>query len=735
MKTKTHELRTCIENGCTDLSYLKIIKMKKKVKKNHEQTSSLCGPSSSNQNMSKSNTSLPTAKPSLLKVKLENQFVNSTVPSSSTQIEFQEKTKKMKTNHELPPPFYGPSSSHQNVPKSNTSQSTAKQSLASVKLEHSFDNRTEPSSSTQIEFQEKTKKMKTNHDLPPPFYGPSSSHQNVPKSNTSQSTAKQSLASVKLEHSFDNWTEPSSSILSFQEQNKKAAKKSKRITKKIVNNIKLENEFPANSEFNDNSKNSKVSSENLVGKIKLRDPKTLVKPSLFRKYKMIFHVPKTNKYTTRNRTVLLTSNLKIELSLHDITYLFEKYFTKIFQETIVIIANIANVNLLCENEQMLRLNRNCVNDYHKFILVSKLQDNVMSVLSMIDDSDIDHITQILFMCMLNIIAQLHVSPFNFNSTFKNLVQFFSKNLQRSESKFLKFIECIESKAFLSQCNVLIKLVEVAGRHDHFMKNRMAIFFMPKQKINYYQAIINAVIQNLEVDFITLMDEATLNLRNSCKFKDPHAIFLKNAKCAIKNSPILLSTNRNGDQHGTITTSTNTINNSRPTYHKRLIGNSTSETATNTNLEINLGSSISDTTGNASETIGSCTSSTSTHRVKAPEMATTSYSPAQVDNYRNTIPMYPVLRPNNTTVLIKNIQHQPQLNINITNNTYNTNVTRPSNEQPQDLKFFSSCDADNCYNIGTMVCQFCCLTIYCSEECRRRHREFGNHECNIVNNPI
>ncbi|XP_060853390.1 uncharacterized protein LOC132931393 [Rhopalosiphum padi] len=337
------------------------------------------------------------------------------------------------------------------------------------------------------------------------------------------------------------------------------------------------------------------------------------------------------------------------------------------------------------------------------------------------------------MCMLNIIAQLHVSHLNFNNTFKNLVQFFSKNLQRSESKFLKLIECIESKTFLSQCNVLIKLVEVAGRHDHFMKNRMAIFFMPKQNINYYQAIINAVIQNLEVDFITLMNEATLNCRNSCKFKDPHAIFLKNAKCAIKNSPILLSTNRNGDQHGTITTSTNA--NNKPTNHRRLIGNSTSETTTNTNLEINLGSSISNTTRNASESIVPCTSSTSMYRVKAPERATTSYSPAQVDNNKNTIPVYPDLKPNNTTVFLKNTKQQPQLNINITNNTYNTNVTMPSNEQPRVVSIISFCEANDCYNIGTIVCQFCYLTIYCSKECRRRHREFGSHKCNKANKPI
>jgi len=72
--------------------------------------------------------------------------------------------------------------------------------------------------------------------------------------------------------------------------------------------------------------------------------------------------------------------------------LFNKYFTISFQQTIVVIANNSNVNLLCEyfyNEQPPRLQRNSTNDYHKFILVSKLQDNIMSVLSITDDLEND----------------------------------------------------------------------------------------------------------------------------------------------------------------------------------------------------------------------------------------------------------------------------------------------------------------------------------------------------------
>lgn len=47
-----------------------------------------------------------------------------------------------------------------------------------------------------------------------------------------------------------------------------------------------------------------------------------------------------------------------------------------------------------------------------------------------------------------------------------------------------------------------------------------------------------------------------------------------------------------------------------------------------------------------------------------------------------------LKPNNTTVFLKNTKQQPQLNINITNNTYNTNVTMPSNEQPRVVSIIS-----------------------------------------------
>jgi hypothetical protein len=95
---------------------------------------------------------------------------------------------------------------------------------------------------------------------------------------------------------------------------------------------------------------SKLSSENLIVKIKLRDPKTLVvKPSSFRKYKMFFHLHKPNTYSTRNRTALSNSNPKIDLSSDELTYLFKKYFTKSFQQMIVVIANNSNVKIYYVN--------------------------------------------------------------------------------------------------------------------------------------------------------------------------------------------------------------------------------------------------------------------------------------------------------------------------------------------------------------------------------------------------
>ena len=84
----------------------------------------------------------------------------------------------------------------------------------------------------------------------------------------------------------------------------------------------------------------KLSSENLIGKIMVRDPRNLVKPSSIRKYKIYFHVHKPNTCSTRNRTDLLNSNPKIDLSLHEITSLFNKYFTMTFQETIVVLENL-----------------------------------------------------------------------------------------------------------------------------------------------------------------------------------------------------------------------------------------------------------------------------------------------------------------------------------------------------------------------------------------------------------
>ncbi|KAE9544080.1 hypothetical protein AGLY_001769 [Aphis glycines] len=167
---------------------------------------------------------------------------------------------------------------------------------------------------------------------------------------------------------------------------------------------------------------------------------------------------------------------------------------------------------------------------HKIVLVSTLQNCLVSILFSIDEYDVYNMALILFMCMLSIIPSLRVIDLDWNDTFKDLVQLFCKNLERSQPKFLKFINCIESHTFQSDCNYLIKLFDVAARLDCTMRSRMKIFFKPKNKlIDYFKCVNRAVRRNSnDKGFLErLVHESLRNLCESYKFKESQGIFLKN----------------------------------------------------------------------------------------------------------------------------------------------------------------------------------------------------------------
>lgn len=315
---------------------------------------------------------------------------------------------------------------------------------------------------------------------------------------------------------------------------------SKHSMQRKLSNVKLKNQSSTYVKFNGYSKNiskNRLSSEDWSCKIKVRDPKDMMELSMYNKFKINFQMDRITKHSIKNRTQKRNSNDEMDSQLHQFTFLFDKYFGIPFQQAIVIMANIENASLLCENfynEKKALFQRKIFNigifQDHKIVLVSRLQKCLEVILCSIDEYDVYNIALILFMCMLSIIPSLRVIHLDWNDTFKDLVRLFCNNLEQSQPRFLKFINCIESHKFHSDCNNLIKLFDVAARLDYTMKSRMEIFFKPKNKlVDYFKRVICAILENSnDTEFLlSLVDESSRNVCDSYKFKEPQGIFLKN----------------------------------------------------------------------------------------------------------------------------------------------------------------------------------------------------------------
>ncbi|CAH1732280.1 uncharacterized protein LOC114121449 [Aphis gossypii] len=457
---------------------------------------------------------------------------------------------------------------------SSSSKIIQKPKLNNIKMETETSYSHTISSSSSLGFQRAKKSIKRKLSNEQSY-----SHTISSSSSTGFQTAKKSKKrklSNEQPYTHTISSTPSSGIQS-----------SKQSMQRKLSNVKLKNESSTCLQFNGPFKNiskDRLSSEDLSGKIQLRHPKDILKPSLYDMYKINFQKYRITKCSIKNRTAMLNSNDKIDLQLYDFTLLFDKYFGIPLQKTIVIIANIANASLLLENfysekKALFRMkifNFELLQD-HKIVLVSTLQNCLVSILFSIDEYDVYNMALILFMCMLSIIPSLR--DLDWNDTFKDLVQLFCKNLEQSQPRFLKFINCIESHTFQSDCNYLIKLFDVAARLDCTMRSRMKIFFKPKNKlIDYFKRVNRAVRRNSNDKgfFERLVHESLRNLCESYKFKESQGIFLKN------NAP-------------TISENTTNDENKKPAYLRRSNKNTTSKNTTNANLETSLENSASNIT--------------------------------------------------------------------------------------------------------------------------------------------
>lgn len=284
----------------------------------------------------------------------------------------------------------------------------------------------------------------------------------------------------------------------------------------------------------------------LIGKIKIRDPHTLIEESLLERYNTLFlekKVPKVQRTGTKkvvipnNYSPNLSPVVKSNLSLTEIEELYKKYFSKSVQDTIVIIANLLNVISLSNKHHKSRMDEsfkkrseaeklkercdaNRIHTRHKKILESKLKDYFNDVIISFSNEEFEPAFQMFFLSILTVLRVLDQPKFKKGSIFKNLVLLLWNSLKSSEFEHPRIFGMFRSKSFRPDCIDLISLIEDTRDSDPSITDRMALFFVSSvSSRDCFRGVINAVTSDSAEDLGLLIENAAELLRASSKLKE------------------------------------------------------------------------------------------------------------------------------------------------------------------------------------------------------------------------
>jgi len=226
------------------------------------------------------------------------------------------------------------------------------------------------------------------------------------------------------------------------------------------------------------------------------------------------------------------------LSLLGVENLYNKYFSKTIQDSIVIIANILNIISMSNKHHKVRMDEsfkkkteaeklkercdaNRMHLRHKKVLESKLKKNFMDVVSSFEDSEFEHTFQMFFLSILTVLRVLDQPKFKKGSIFKNLVLLLWNSLKNSEFEHPKVFTMFRSKSFRPDCIDLISLIEDSRDNDPGITDRMALFFVSTvNSQEYFKSVIDAVTSDSNEDLGLLLDNASSQCCHNSKFKDP-----------------------------------------------------------------------------------------------------------------------------------------------------------------------------------------------------------------------
>jgi len=218
--------------------------------------------------------------------------------------------------------------------------------------------------------------------------------------------------------------------------------------------------------------------------------------------------------------------------------LYERYFSKSVQDTIVIIANILNVISLSNNHHKSRMDEsfrkkteaeklkercdaNRLHGRHKKILEKKLKSYFTDVVSLFQESEFVEAFQMFFLSILTVLRVLDQPKFKKGSIFKNLVLLLWNILKNTEYNNPKVFTLLRSKDFRPNCIDIISLIEDCRDSDSGANGRMSLFFVSTvSSREHFQTVIDAINNDSNEDLELLIDYATFQSRINSQFRDP-----------------------------------------------------------------------------------------------------------------------------------------------------------------------------------------------------------------------
>lgn len=235
--------------------------------------------------------------------------------------------------------------------------------------------------------------------------------------------------------------------------------------------------------------------------------------------------------------VFNTPVIKEKIPLREIERLYQKYFSKAVQDTIVIIANILNMISLSNKHHKFRMDEsfkkkteaeklkercdaNRMHLRHKKVLEAKLKANFLDVINKFIECEFEPTFQMFFLSILTVLRVLEQPKFKKGSIFKNLVLLLWNSLKNCDFDNPKVFGLFRSKSFRPDCIDLISLIEDSRNCDPGITDRLALFFLSTvNSRESFQPVLNALTSDSNEDLGQLLDNAIRYCRLHSKFKD------------------------------------------------------------------------------------------------------------------------------------------------------------------------------------------------------------------------